>query len=79
MLHVKIDLVPFGHEDNRKQISEIFIANVGVNGDGSVNYYVWKKDPRFPANPRKPDAKCKHKREDGCDILVMKAIEELNR
>jgi hypothetical protein len=77
MIHVKCDLLPLGHEEGKKQISELFIANVGCDAKGFTSYRVWLNDPRLPANPKNPDAVCKHKRSDGCLILVMKAIKAL--
>ena len=78
MIHVTIALVPHGHEEGRKTISELFIANVGNQEDGKTQYHIWIKDPRFPANPKKPNAKCRHVRSHGINKLVAIAFESLD-
>lgn len=77
MLHVKIDLVPFGQEDGRRQISEIFIGNFGKLQSGEYRYAVYRKDPRPNGDFDKFDVVVFHNREDGCEVLTMKAIKKL--
>lgn len=80
MLHVKIDLVPFGQDNDRRQISEIYIGNVGYATKGKTKYHVYLEDPRKgPVRQVIPDAVALHKREDGAEVLVMLAIKALKR
>lgn len=74
MIHVKIDLVPFGQEEGRKTISDLFICNEGDGGGGWHMYGVYKKDPRFK---RESLATVPHRREEGCDKLVALALTAL--
>lgn len=78
MLHVKIDIVPFGEEEGREQIKELYIANVGrVDGD-VCKYDVYLKDPRF-MKKRVVDGTYEHARADGAFICVEKAIASLEK
>lgn len=46
MLHVKIDLVPYGNEAGRKTLQDVYIGNDGTGGPYVGNYDVWTEDPR---------------------------------
>lgn len=77
MLHIKIDLVPFGEEAQRKQIQELFIANMGRISPIHYEYYVWTEDPRDKQPRPEPLVSVDHHRDDGAWILVKKALEAL--
>lgn len=73
MLHIKIDLVPFGHEEDRYQLSELFIVNVGRVLEDRFEYKVYKKDPRF--NKRNRAKVVVHDRKDGAEVLCKRALD----
>lgn len=74
MIHLKIDLVPVGHEEGREQISEFYIHNVGRLEGDLCKYKICKKDPRFPANKKQETVEVEHYREDGVDVLIALAL-----
>ena len=77
MLHVKVDLVPFGQEDGRRQILELYIANMGRISPIHYEYHVWTEDPRGKELRPEPAVAVDHSRDDGAWILVKKCIEAL--
>jgi hypothetical protein len=77
MLHVKIDLVPFGQEEGRRQILDLYIANVGRISPIHHEYHVWCEDPRGVQPRPEPLVSVDHMRDDGAWILVKKCIEAL--
>ena len=79
MIHVKVDLVPFGEEDGRRQISEIYIGNIGQEMAGKCRYAVYLEDPRGKIPRPKPDTKVYHSRQEGVEILIGIALKSLKR
>lgn len=80
MLHCMIDLVPFGNEEGRRQIWEVYIGNNGeVDYMDIYDYVIYLKDPRMKGKKKRPspDATCHHSRADGAAVLIAKAIQAL--
>jgi hypothetical protein len=77
MLRVKIEIVPYGREEDRYQIEEINIANVG--GDNyKANYKVFvDKDPRFTGLEECDIIIKKFKRQKGARELVRSVLNKL--
>lgn len=78
MLKVTIQLCPYGSEYNKKDLSTVYIANVGGTNEFG-NYDIWvNKDPRQLL--RKPEAHAQvlnYPREQGAAVLTMKALQAL--
>jgi len=77
MLRATIEIVPFGDERDKRIIQILEVANVGRVGNDVCNYLarLRKPDPCgdypfFTGN----ETRLKHKRGDGAEILVAKAI-----
>lgn len=79
MLHVKVDLVPFGEESGRTKILDMYIANVGRISPIHYEYHVWTEDPRALEAIPEPLVSVHHCRDDGAWILVKKCIEALEQ
>jgi hypothetical protein len=79
MLHMKIDIVPFGQEEGRRKIYELFIVNTGAIAaqPGWANYEIYLTDPRFMKTPRIADAYTRHLRSNGAEHLVQQSIAAL--
>jgi hypothetical protein len=58
VLEIKIDLVPMGQEEGRKQIENMFIANVGHAYGSTFKYKAWIRDPRFLKTPAQKEKHC---------------------
>jgi len=82
MLRVAIELHPFGDSSQKKEIGEIFIANMGDSAgypiDGTwCEYNVWRERPT-KKTMFKPDASVSHRREDGAEELVRLCLNALH-
>lgn len=79
MLKVTIELHPFGREEKKTTLNEVFIANVGNSGEANhSNYHVWEEDPRERQDKKVPAPKAQVKdfnRDLGALHLTMEAIE----
>jgi hypothetical protein len=85
MLRVTIELVPFGDDEKKTTISTLYIGNIGapaaqINHPGTWRrYQVSLFDPRNDVN-KEQAAQVRyyhHKREDGAEVCVAKAIQAL--
>lgn len=52
MLHVKVDVIPFGVEDLRETLTDLYIGNDGTGGHAIGHYDVYTSDPRGLGYPR---------------------------
>lgn len=82
MLEVKIDLLPFGKEDGRRTIENLYIWNIGCIGENEqgklCEYMAAKMDPRTEGKMAQGvPVKVQHYREDGAWVLVDKVLSEL--
>lgn len=77
MLKVKIEIVPYGREEDKYQIEEINIVNVG--GDNyKANYKVFvNKDPRLTELEEYDIMIKKFHRQKGARELVRKVLNKL--
>lgn len=51
MLRVKIELVPYGEEENARQIGEMVIANDMTGGRSLGNYVAWQGKDDWTGKP----------------------------
>lgn len=77
MLHIKVDLIPQGNESERRQINEVWIANIGQKGSaramGSTYWYgVFLRHPREQGGI--PDYKVRHDRNKSVWMLLRLAL-----
>ena len=77
MLRIRIEIVPYGQEEDKYQIEEINIANVG--GDKyKANYEVYlNNDPRLTPKPKYDILLKKYHRQKGARELVRTALNKL--
>lgn len=75
MLHLKVEVVPFGRENERHRICELFIANLGVDEWGVHKYGVSKNDLRIKGTI--PSVVVSHNRDDGPWKLIQIALDEM--
>ena len=55
MLKVRVELHPFGSEEDKREIETLYIANVGVTGYNRSMYDFWiNHDPRVKVNGKRP-------------------------
>lgn len=52
MLHVKVDLIPGGHEAARQTLTDLYIGNDGTGDRQTGHYDVYTSDPRKQPYPR---------------------------
>lgn len=82
MLEIKIDLVPFGQEEGRKQIHNLFIGNVGKAYGSTFKYKAWKRDPRFLKNDSEKEKHCLatvlHDQNESAWMLLKEVLEATN-
>lgn len=87
MLKVTIDIHPYGDENSKSTISEIYIGNMGRVSDDPVTidtkcvYHAWVNynPSEFLAHARKaPDAIVEHWRSRGAEVLVSRVLEKLD-
>jgi hypothetical protein len=74
MMHVRIDIVPFGDETRRYAIHDFFIANMGQAEQDKHLYFVWKTDPRETEPLPDPDLRIHHARREGAITLAIKTL-----
>lgn len=81
MLHVRIDIIPFGDEDHRENIHDFYIANrgpePGVNPETNDQriYEWWDSDPRVLLRHPPGLGKVLHRRADGAMALASKVFQ----
>lgn len=81
MMKVITEIHPYGSEERKYLIRELYIANTGLQSvaTGKTIYNVWLNDPRGVSPRPKRDCEVRHLREDGDLILVAKCSAKLGK
>lgn len=72
-LRIDISIVPFGEEDEIRNIHTINVSNLGALGDGLYEYGI--EVDKYKTNDY--DTHVTHDRDDGALMLVLKAMTEV--
>ena len=81
MLRIKVELVPFGDENEKRDLGELLIANTLVRGQYDPSTYVYdchlSPDQYLGVGSRV--ASVEHRQHEGMWMLVRKALEALDQ
>lgn len=72
-LRIDVSIVPFGNEDEIRNIHTINVSNLGALGDGLYEYGI--EVDKYKTNDY--DTHVTHYRDDGSLMLVLKAMTEV--